>query len=84
MSSWVLQTIERGYSLQFAHKPNRFRGVIQTLVQDNEAHGLRLILDLRPLNRVLMKCLFRTSSLLCERHDLAYMGQAVWPLDGSL
>lgn len=30
VSDWVLKTIELGYSLQFAHRPSVFRGVVQT------------------------------------------------------
>lgn len=37
MSSWVLQTIKQGYSLQFARTPPCFKGVVQTSVQDNDA-----------------------------------------------
>ncbi len=36
VSSWVLKTIQRGYSFQFAHMPPCFRGIIHTSVQDNE------------------------------------------------
>lgn len=41
VSSWLLKTIERGYSLHFAHRPPRFRGIIHTTVKGNEAHVLR-------------------------------------------
>ncbi len=41
VSSWVLKTTQRGYSLQFARRPPRFRGIIQTSVSDNEAFILR-------------------------------------------
>lgn len=37
VSSWVLQTIKRSYSLQFARTPLCFKGVVQTSVQDNDA-----------------------------------------------
>ncbi len=40
VSSWFLETIERGYSLQFTHRPPRFRGIIQTKVRDSNAHVL--------------------------------------------
>lgn len=35
VSSWVLNTIKQGYSLQFACRPPRFMGVICTSVQSN-------------------------------------------------
>ncbi len=40
VSSWVLETIEQGYLLQFARRPPAFCGVVQTFVQDNESHVL--------------------------------------------
>ncbi|KAL0192065.1 hypothetical protein M9458_010361, partial [Cirrhinus mrigala] len=41
MPSWVLNMTKRGYSLQFTRRPPCFRGIIQTLVPDNDAHVLR-------------------------------------------
>ncbi|XP_048057412.1 zinc finger protein 271-like [Megalobrama amblycephala] len=41
MSSWILKVISQGYSLQFARRPPRFGGVIQTSVQADDAHVLR-------------------------------------------
>ncbi len=102
MSDWVLGIIKRGYTLQFARRPQRYRGVVSTSVQSSTAHvlraelmsllangavemvppaqsesgfysryflvpkkdgGLRPILDLRHLNRALMKRPFRRITL---------------------
>lgn len=41
VSEWVLKTIKRGYLLQFARKPTRFRGMVSTSVRSNVAHVLR-------------------------------------------
>lgn len=38
VSIWIQKVIERGYSLQFNHRPPRFRGLVQTLVLDNKAN----------------------------------------------
>ncbi|CAM4657101.1 unnamed protein product [Leuciscus chuanchicus] len=41
VSEWVLNTVERGYSLQFAHRPPRFRARVETTVNSEVAHLLR-------------------------------------------
>ncbi|XP_067261185.1 uncharacterized protein [Chanodichthys erythropterus] len=41
VSSWVLGTISRDYSLQFARRPLRFSGVLQTSVNTDDAHVLQ-------------------------------------------
>ena len=41
VSDWVLEIISQGYSLQFARRPPRFRGVVPTRVQDSNSHVLR-------------------------------------------
>ncbi len=120
VSSWVLETIERGYSLQFTRSPPAFRGVVQTFVQDNESHvlraeirtmlakgavetvpladsesgfysrnflvpkkdgGLRPILDLRLLNRALVRRLFR---MLTLKQILAQIRPEDWLLSVDL
>ncbi len=37
MSQWVLQTVEKGYRIQFAFPPPRFSGVTPTLVGPEQA-----------------------------------------------
>ncbi len=41
VSAWVMNTVKRGYSLQFARRPPRFRGVLATPVRSDNAHVLR-------------------------------------------
>ncbi len=98
VSQWVLQTVERGYKMQFRSRPPLFNGVFPTLVGPEQAlvmeqevdtflrkeaievvppldresgfysryfiipkkdGGLRLILDLRLLNRSVMRLKFK-------------------------
>ncbi len=40
VSAWVMNTVKRGYSLQFARRPPRFRGVLDTSVRSDDAHVL--------------------------------------------
>ncbi len=40
VSAWVMNTVRRGYSLQFARRPPRFRGVLATSVCSDDAHVL--------------------------------------------
>ncbi|CAM4735348.1 unnamed protein product [Leuciscus chuanchicus] len=40
MSEWVLNIVKRGYSLQFARRPPRFRAKVETIVKDEVAHLL--------------------------------------------
>ncbi len=41
VSEWIMATIRRGYSLQFARRPPRFRGVVATTVRSEDAQVLR-------------------------------------------
>ncbi len=42
VTAWVMNTVRRGYSLQFARRPPRFRGVLATSVRSNDAHVLHI------------------------------------------
>ncbi len=41
ISRWLLNVIERGYTLQFRHRPPRFNGVVQSLTSPRNAQALR-------------------------------------------
>ncbi len=41
VSEWVMATIRRGYTLQFARRPPRFRGVLATTVRSEDTQVLR-------------------------------------------
>lgn len=41
MPGWILNVIQHGYSLQFARRPPRFRGVLYTTVPDDRMQILR-------------------------------------------
>ncbi len=41
MSTWVMTTVRRGYTLQFARRPLRFHGVLATTVRSENAQVLR-------------------------------------------
>ncbi len=41
VSEWIMATIRRGYSLQFARRPPRFSGVVTTTVRSEDAQVLR-------------------------------------------
>ncbi len=41
VSEWIMATIRQGYSLQFARRPPRFRGVVATTVRSEDAQVLR-------------------------------------------
>ncbi len=43
VSAWVMNTVRQGYSLQFARRPPRFRGVLATSVRSDDAHVLRAV-----------------------------------------
>ncbi len=43
VSGWVMNTVRRGYSLQFARKPPRFRGVLASSVRSDDAHVLSAV-----------------------------------------
>ena len=114
VSKWVLNTIERGYSLQFGRRPQCQAARIETTVKEEVAHllraeiakllskgaieplsqaqseggmysryflvpkkegGLRPILDLRRLNKALLKRLFR---MLTTRKILSQIRQGDW------
>ncbi len=42
VTAWVMNTVRRGYSLQIARSPPRFRGVLATSVRSDDAHVLRV------------------------------------------
>ncbi|XDV29293.1 hypothetical protein PO909_032430 [Leuciscus waleckii] len=114
VSKWVLNIIERGYSLQFRRRPRRYVARVETTVKTEVAHllraevtkllskgaieplsqvqsegglysryflvpkkdgGLRPILDLRQLNKVLVKRQFR---MLTTRQILVQIRQGDW------
>ncbi|CAM4570104.1 unnamed protein product [Leuciscus chuanchicus] len=114
VSKWVLNIIERGYSLQFRRRPRRYVARVETKVKTELAHllraevtkllskgaieplsqvqsegglysryflvpkkdgGLRPILDLRQLNKVLVKRQFR---MLTTRQILVQIRQGDW------
>ncbi len=41
ISRWLLNVIERGYTLQFRRRPPRFNGVVQSLTSPRNAQALR-------------------------------------------
>ncbi len=41
ISHWLLSMIERGYTLQFRHRPPRFNGMVQSLRSPRNAQALR-------------------------------------------
>ncbi len=41
ISRWLLNMIERGYTLQFRRRPSRFNGVVQSLTSPRNAQALR-------------------------------------------
>ncbi len=41
VSEWVMTTVRRGYTLQFARRPPRFRSVLPTTVRSEDAQVLR-------------------------------------------
>ncbi len=41
VSAWVMNTVRRGYSLQFDRRPPSFCGVLATSVRSEDAHVLR-------------------------------------------
>ena len=116
VSEWVLNTIKRGYSLQFARRPRRYTARVETTVKYEVSHllraeiakllskgaiepvsqaqsegglyrysryflvpkkdgGFRPILDLRQLNRALVKRQFR---MLTTRKILAQVRHGDW------
>ncbi len=42
VTAWVMNAVRRGYSLQFARRPPRFRGVLATSVRSDDTHVLRV------------------------------------------
>lgn len=64
VSSWVLKTIERGYSLQFACRPHHLRGIIiQIWVHDN--YGLVICHPFEPFCK---SCWIRVPTLPCSKY----------------
>ncbi len=41
VSTWVMTTVKRGDTLQFARRPSRFHGVLATTVHSENAQVLR-------------------------------------------
>ncbi len=41
VSPWVMTTVRRGYTLQFARRPPRFRGVFATIMRSEDSQYLR-------------------------------------------
>ncbi len=66
VSTWILKTIEQ-YSLQFAHRHPRFRGVIQTSVSNSDSHVLR-----SEVNKLLAKGAIEQQAIPTYMFDVRY------------